>query len=300
MPPRELAVGTADGCTLEASLYEPEPESANGAALLINSAAATPRRYYAAFAGDMARRGFAVATYDYRDAFITDPEALRRSTSSMSVWGLHDQTAMIRQLRSMYPERALVVLGHSMGGQLLGLSPAAAEVSAALLIGTAQGYWLGYRSIRQRLVRARNIFFAWPLALRLQGYLPAAVTLGAGPRGPAYAREFLRFCRSPHFFCDERGAPFRPHNAELRCPLKYIVLADDEVVEPGAQLDVREYFPNAEIELQRLTPQQYGVARLGHLGLFRRSMQQTAAWADIAAWFERKFSPTASDSLEIR
>jgi predicted alpha/beta hydrolase len=285
MPMRDILLRADDGYALAATLYE--PERPNGIALQINSAAATPRRYYRPFADYLASRGFVVLTYDYRGAFPDEGSSVRDSPASLLTWGERDQAAVTRHLRQSYPECAIALLGHSMGGQIVGLSPAARELAAVVLVASGHGHWRRIRNAYRRWRRALYVYLLGPLALRAFGYMPAFVMGGGGgPKAPEHARELLRFCRSPHFFCDEAGAPLRPYNAEIRVPLKHIVFSDDEVVAPGAELDAREFFPNAQNERECLEAARYGLMRIGHFGLFRRSMPESA-WQDLAEWLQR-------------
>src|ERR1700709_498904 len=60
----DITFPARDGYLLGASLFL--PRGAKRHAVLINSAAAVPRKIYRGFAGYLARRGCAVLTYDYR------------------------------------------------------------------------------------------------------------------------------------------------------------------------------------------------------------------------------------------
>ena len=251
------------------------------------------QRYYRAFAEYMATRGFVVLTYEYRDALAQDPYILRKSSASLSVWGGQDQAAAARYLRESYPGYALVLLGHSTGGQIVGHSPLAGT-AAVLLVGAGIGYWRLYRNPYRRWRRAMSVYVLGPLALAAYGYMPG-FAMSSGPRGAAYARELMRYVRSPHFFCDENGAPLRPHHSELTCPIKQLMISDDEVSPPGTEMNLREFFPNALTQDEWLTPQRYGLAQLGHFGLFRRTMPR-AAWQEIADWFERAAESRAPET----
>src|SRR5690349_25166291 len=60
----DITVPATDGYPLAGTLYLPRGTKRH--AVLINSAAAVPRKLYRGFAGYLARRGCAVLTYDYR------------------------------------------------------------------------------------------------------------------------------------------------------------------------------------------------------------------------------------------
>jgi predicted alpha/beta hydrolase len=278
----EVAFSAADGFSLSATLYKPARQS--GFALQINSAAGTPRAYYRTFAGFMAARGHAVFTYDVRGVEREGAD-VRHSPASVLASGTLDQAAATRWLADRYPDLPLAILGHSVGGQILGLSPEFGRFRAAMLVGSGHGYWRRAPRFWLRLRRLLAVHLIGPPIVFLLGYMPAFV-IGGAAKGPILARELMRFGRSPHFFCDEEGRALRPHNADFRGALRFLLIEDDEVVPPGNELNIEEYFPNARREKLLLRPANYGVTSIRHFGLFRRSMPERA-WADIASWYER-------------
>src|SRR6266550_5016152 len=98
----DITFPAADGYLLGATLYL--PRGAKRHAVLINSAAAVPRKLYRGFASYLARRGCAVLTYDYRGTgdsrqkSLTDysqPRSLVGFQASMSDWAALDVTAAV-------------------------------------------------------------------------------------------------------------------------------------------------------------------------------------------------------------
>ena len=69
----EITVPASDGYLLAATLFL--PRRAKTHAVLINSAAAVPRKIYRGFAGYLAQQGCAVLTYDYRGTGDSRPKA---------------------------------------------------------------------------------------------------------------------------------------------------------------------------------------------------------------------------------
>src|SRR5258708_10990435 len=131
----DLMLPARDGVGLAATLFD--PETPNGAALLLNSGTGIPRQFYAAFAQHLAGRGFAVMTYDYRGVggSQTSPSA------TVEQWGSVDQASMIDHLARLRPGRLLGLIGHSFGGQVLGLAGNVAKLDAAVLVCSQSGHW---------------------------------------------------------------------------------------------------------------------------------------------------------------
>ena len=144
----DITFPAADGYLLGATLFL--PRGAKRHAVLINSATAVPRKIYRGFAGYLARRGCAVLTYDYRGtgdsrqkALVgyNQPKSLVGFKASMSDWAALDVAAAVAWMRERYKNLPLNYVGHSFGGQALGLLPNNSEVSRALLIAAQAGYW---------------------------------------------------------------------------------------------------------------------------------------------------------------
>lgn len=280
-PAEDLLLATADGHELPASLYL--PDRPNGIAVQVNSATLVPRGYYKAFAEFLAGRGFTLLTYDCR-AMISDPQVLRREKSGVLDWARYDQPAATAWLRARFPDLRLSIVAHSLGGQILGLSPLAAEARAILMIATAQGYWRKW-PMRARLAMLFRNHLSVPLQIARFGYVPRGMGPGL-PLSAQAAREMARFQHHPGFFCDEAGQALRPHNDDIRVPLRHITFSDDEVVPSGTEIDLASFYPNADWRHDRKTPRDFGAERVGHFGYFRRSMPR-AAWEDAAEWLER-------------
>jgi predicted alpha/beta hydrolase len=276
----DIEISASDGRRLAATLYEPQAASANGIAVQINSSAWTHRRYYRNFCEFLAERGFASLTYDYRgtgDSAGSDP-----NEQSFVDCGAKDAPGATRFLLERFAGQRLAVVAHSLGGQIIGLNPHAAAFRCVLIVAAAQGYWKLWPDAKTRLRLALSYYVTWPLSLALLGRIPVRALTGQALT-PRLATEIMRFGRHPRWLVDEAGVPIRPHNAEVRVPLRHICFTDDEVVPPGAQLEIDEFFPNAKRRYELHPPSDYGVDQIKHFGFFRRSMP-LAAWEDAAKW----------------
>src|SRR3954452_2139271 len=105
----DIAFPATDGYLLGATLYL--PRGARRHDVLINSAAAVPRKLYQGFARYLARRGCAVLSYDYRGTgdsrlksltAYDQPRSLVGFQASMSDWAALDVTAAVTWMRERY------------------------------------------------------------------------------------------------------------------------------------------------------------------------------------------------------
>ena len=126
----DITVPATDGYPLAATLFL--PRGAKRHAVLINSATAVPRKLYRGFAGYLAKRGCAVLTYDYRGTGdsrqqvltgYNQPKSLVGFKASMSDWAAQDIAATVAWMRERYKALPFAYVGHSFGGQALGLLP---------------------------------------------------------------------------------------------------------------------------------------------------------------------------------
>ena len=207
----DITFPAADGYLLGATLFL--PRGAKRHAVLINSATAVPRRIYKGFASYLARRGCAVLTYDYRGigdsrqkslTGYNQPRSLVGFKASMSDWAALDVTAAVAWMRERYKDLPLGYVGHSFGGQALGLLPNNTEVARALLIAAQAGYWKLMASPERYRVYALLNFVGTPLT-RLLGYAPGWSGLGEDlPKG--VFEQWTGWVMSPRYLFDDRQA----------------------------------------------------------------------------------------------
>lgn len=148
--PLTRIVVAADGYQLSASHFEATDADT---VVLVNSATAVPRRFYQRFATNMQRQGWQALTYDYRGIGDSKPASLRGFDADMRDWVLLDMTTMIDWIdRTLAPKR-LFVIGHSFGGQALGMLENAGRVDAMVGVSAQSGYW-GTRRAVDDMMRA--------------------------------------------------------------------------------------------------------------------------------------------------
>ena len=216
----DITVPAADGYKLGATLFLPRGVKSH--AVLINSATAVPRKFYRGFAGYLARRGCAVLTYDYRGIGnsrqkavegYNQPRSLVGFKASMADWAALDVTATVAWMRERYHHLPLNYVGHSFGGQALGLLSNNSEVSRALFIASQAGYWKLMASPERYRVYALLNFVGIPLT-RLLGYMPGWTGLGEDlPKG--VFEQWVRWVMSERYLFTDPKLPGLSNFAQI-------------------------------------------------------------------------------------
>ncbi len=286
----DITIPAADGYVLGATLFL--PRGAKRHAVLINSATAVPRKIYKGFAGYLARRGCAVLTYDYRgigDSRQKSPVGYNRPKSlvgfkaSMSDWAALDVTAVVAWMRERYTNLPLNYVGHSFGGQALGLLANNGDVSRALLIAAQAGYWKLMASPERYRVFALLNFVGAPLT-QLLGYAPGWSGIGEDlPKG--VFEQWVRWVMSERYLFDDPDLKALSNFAKYRGALRSLCLSDDPwATQPAVEL-LCSGFTSTNPEILTVTPADAGAAAIGHLGFFRPEHRDTL-WRGATEWME--------------
>jgi predicted alpha/beta hydrolase len=168
---------------------------------------------------------------------------------------------------------------------MLGLTPYAGVVAAAVFVGAQSGYYGHWPAPRAQLYAALWYVLV-PLAVRLRGYFPARQLGFGGEDLPAgVALEWARWCRTPHYLSDDAGAPLRPFFATVRAPIRAYSFADDPYATARAVDALLDFYRNAPTSHAHLRPEQAGARAIGHFGFFRAG-RCPALWREAAAWLE--------------
>jgi len=271
----EITLTARDGHRLGATLY-----GSGTSAVLIMPATGVPQSYYAKFAAYLGGRGFKVLTFDYRGIGRSLEGGIRRVRARMQDWGALDGAAAFEFLDA----RRVAVVGHSFGGQALGLLPDPERISAALLVGAQSGYWRNWPLLgRAWMWPATHI--GLPGVAHLLGYFPGA-RLGFGEDLPAgVALQWASWCRHPRYLVGALGV--EAAYARVRAPLRAYAIADDPFAPLSAVHALAKLYPKARWETCTVAPRDVGVKSLGHFGFFRERFRDSL-WREAADWLEQQ------------
>jgi predicted alpha/beta hydrolase len=279
---------TEDGFAIATRVFE--PASAARGTLIVNGATGAPQSYYARFASFAAKRGLRAVTYDYRGIGASRPGRLRGFSASMSDWAFFDARAVHADVRARHPG-PVVLVGHSFGGQLVGLVEELRHADAALFVGAQLGYY-GHWQGSERLRLAAIWHVVAPILSRTFGFLPGWAGLGVDlPAG--VAEEWARWCRSPDYLIRDYPEASDRY-ARFRVPSLFYSFTDDDFApEPAVTALLDRLSPH--VLHRRFAPSDIGAERVGHFGFFRPEHKRTL-WEPALAFIDAELrkSPQAS------
>jgi predicted alpha/beta hydrolase len=286
----DITFPAADGYLLGASLFL--PRGAKRHAVLINSATAVPRKIYRGFAGYLAGRGCAVLTYDYRGigdsrqkavVGYNQPKSLVGFKASMSDWAELDVTAAVAWMRERYHTLPLSYVGHSFGGQALGLLANNTEVSRALLVAAQAGYWRLIASPERYRVYTMLKFVGVPLT-RLLGYAPAWSGIAEDLPRDVFLQWVSWVMHKRYLFDDPKLGGLK-NFSQFHGAMRALAMSDDPwATRPSVEL-LCSGFTSITPEILTIAPADTGVAKIGHFGFFRSDHRDTL-WQSAGDWIQ--------------
>lgn len=277
----DIRFAARDGYSLAGTLFR--PRQGNGRAVLIHAATGVRRGFYAKFAARLAEAGFTALSFDYRGIGDSHPGSLRNFPARMRDWAQLDAAGALDFLAAQAPEAKLLCVGHSFGGNGLGVVPGIERYHAALFVGTQSGYWRHWPGAGKPAMWLLTHLML-PSVSGALGYFPMKL-LGQGEDLPGgVASEWAGWCRHPRYAAGVVGSE---GYARLTAPIRSYWVSDDRYAPRPAAEALFDLYPNAaEKELVEVDAAAHG-GGIGHFGFFRDRFRDSL-WRDAAGWLARR------------
>ncbi|MFZ1816163.1 MAG: alpha/beta hydrolase [Rhizobiaceae bacterium] len=275
-------IETEDGLEIPATLFERiGGKPGDGPVVLISSATAVPRQAYRRFAQYLAEHGArAVMTYDYRGMGAPLPRGMNRKVR-MADWATRDMPAAVKFLARRFPDFPIAGLGHSFGGQALGLSGTSDRFIRYMTLAAGSGF-LGHTREREKLSRTMNMI-GFPIAATL-GLLPGWAGMGKDIPFGAF-NQWRRWCNSPDYFMNDPDVPETSRFADVHTPMMAVGFDDDPWATRESTEALVSWYASASPKIRWFTVEERKIP-VGHFGFFRPDHQDTL-WPQVADWLVR-------------
>lgn len=270
MQTQSIAITCQDGYILQGTFY-PKQKSAQFLPILLSPATGILQRFYQAFAEWLSQQGYDVLSFDYRGIGQSLYEDVSKSTARIQDWGMYDLPAAIDSLLQITQAEKIYIIGHSAGGQLLGLAPNHAKVEKVIAVAGSSGHVKGLAG-KSRILGPLMFNVIFPISSRIKGY-GATQFIGMGENLPkGVAKQWAEFCTAGGYVTSAIGKTIHTHyHDEIRTPIISIHATDDEIATEANVKDFLRTFPNTHTNYITLKPQDYGHKTIGHMLMFRKS-----------------------------
>lgn len=172
MEVRDIHISTEKGHSLAATYFY--GLKTNNKTLVISSATGVLQGYYKKFATYFAMLGYAVYTFDYYGIGRSGSELriLKRNSIDLKSWGSNDQAAVVAYAKEQQPENELILLTHSVGGQILGFNSRYLHIDKVVMVASQSGYWKFFKGLHYpKMWLFWNVMI--PTLTPIFGYFPA-------------------------------------------------------------------------------------------------------------------------------
>ena len=225
----DIKVALANGSgPLAATLFYP-PEGRPKGAVMIASATGVRRHFYAAFASYLAEQGFVVMSFDYSGIGGSLHGPLKQSTTRLQDWGQQDMPAILDELMRRFPNMPYHLIGHSAGGQLIGLMPNAHHLSSVFNYASSSGS-----------LRNMKGYFRWQAHFFMDVYIPLNNRIfgltrtdwvGMGePLPREVAQQWATWCKGRGYVETGFGSTIQEQYYDrIQCPSLWVTAFDDDI-----------------------------------------------------------------------
>lgn len=279
----------SDGYALTATRYA--PRGLVRANLIVAGATGVPQGFYRRFARFASANGYATLTFDYRGVGLSAPATLKGFKMDYFDWGRLDLAAAVESMSSA--DVPLYLVGHSFGGQAIGMLPNHHKVAAVVLFGTGAG-WHGWMPSSESIKVLALWHVLGPLLTSWKGYLPLSL-IGMGEDLPLdFYQQWKHWCKFPnYFFGDPSMRHLLARFGGVRAPILAATAIDDRWSPPRSRDAFMLGYSNAQVETWDIDPSQLGLTELGHIGYFRSDAWQL--WSPALQWLvARSAEPRAA------
>jgi len=300
--PELIHLKCADNYPLVASLYSVKNSAKETTfkpkgMVILASAIGVPDRYYKRFATYIRDQGLHCITFNYRGTGSSMAEDKPHNVR-LEDWGKLDTETVI-QFAETYLEHntsptderpasknlPLHFIGHSIGGQLIGLTPASKRLSSLVLIASSSPFWKRWAFPRNLgiLVTARLLI---PAFSAFRNEFPAqSLGLGSLKFPTSTAKQWAKWMGQPDYLFNTKFSLDTSTYAALDQPLLAYGFKDDKIAPEVNINHLLEHFPNTQITRRFIDPEALDAGPIGHSGFFKDAFKETL-WQDTIDWLQ--------------
>lgn len=261
---------------LSATIFEHQDATS---LLVIASATGVKQSYYQDFAAYIYSKGITVITFDYLGIGKSLNQPIKQLTHSAADWGKEDLESVLTYVINHYPNHKKFILGHSIGGQLIGLAKSSVKMDKIILVAAQSGYWKLWPGF-SRVKMWANWHLLFPTLLTIFGYLPSKKVSGMENLPKNVAKQWSGWGKKPNYLLSEVKLEETAYN-EITSAITSFSIDDDDYAPKNAVGWMVGLYSKAMTKNVHLTPADYDVPKIGHFGIFKKKFEESI-WQDLA------------------
>ena len=283
-----LSIMTDRNRALAATVYRPKDEVKT--AVMIAPATGIKRQFYHNFATYLAASGFGVLTFDNEGIGESLNSDLSKCDASLISWGRHDMPAVLDTLQDEFPDATYHLIGHSAGGQLIGLMPNYQAIASVFNVACSSGQIKNMdMPYKLKAIGFMDAFI--PLTNLTFGYTPAD-KIGMGePLPRSVARQWREWCNGAGYIETAFGKSIHTHfYDEIDMPALWLGFSDDEIANSKNIDDMIRIFSKMPVEKRFFEPEEFGLNSIGHMRYFSSKTNAKAPqlWQMAVDWLAKQ------------
>lgn len=267
-----IQITCQDGYILQGHFWPKKDNTISKKPVLLGPATGIVQGFYKHFAQYLSEQGHDVLSFDFRGIGASLYGPLKSSNASLTDWGRYDLPAAIDALLDLSQQDSINLVGHSAGGQLLGLVHNHEKISNVVTIAASTG---NIRNLtgKTKLLAPMMFNVLFPISCFFKGY-GATKMINMGENLPKnVAKQWGLFCSKPGYAKNAIKSGVVDYHEEITCPITAISATDDEIASEQNVADLLKLYPKAKTQLLMIKPQEHQQQSIGHMQLFRRSHQ---------------------------
>lgn len=268
---------TSDSGPLSATLFEADQKEK---VLIIASATGVKQGYYQKFARFIAESGITVVTFDYCGIGRSLKTDISKLDNNAADWGKNDLECVVQYVNTHYPNSNKLLLGHSIGGQLVGLAKSSIQLDKLILVAAQSGYWKYWRGAG-RLKMWFNWYLLFPTVLRLFGYMNSKKISGMENLPGQVAHQWSSWGKKPDYILSDPTIE-KTFYTDIKVDLTAFSIDDDDYAPREAVDWMTQQYQNANKKSIHWKPADFRVSKIGHFGLFKERFRDTL-WLKLLA-----------------
>ena len=182
MRKQDVSIQCSDGVVLTGTLYCPNKNVQK--AILIVQQRVLEGNFTTHFSTYLAQEGFGVLTFDNRGIGDSLTGSVAESEADLIQWGRYDMSAAFEKLKEEFPNCAYYLVGHSAGGQLIGLMDNHDDFQAVFNVAASSGslrnisgmFWWKARFFMSILIPLMNWIMGYTLLMGGNGRITTEVS----------------------------------------------------------------------------------------------------------------------------